>query len=65
MPPIPIRALTFDALFTLLRPRLPIHIQYVRTFQPFFGPLDPQAIEQAFKRGQSPLPFLLSACHPK
>ena len=48
-----IRLLTFDALFTLLRPTQPFHIQYARTFQPYFGSLDPESIRLSFKRGQS------------
>ena len=48
-----IRVVTFDALFTLLRPRQPIHLQYARTFEPYFGPLDPEVIKLSFKDGQS------------
>ncbi|KAI5123938.1 hypothetical protein M0805_006353 [Coniferiporia weirii] len=44
-----VRLVTFDALFTLIRPRLPIHVQYAHAFEPFFGPLPPDDIKRAFK----------------
>ncbi|KAH8119404.1 HAD-like protein [Phellopilus nigrolimitatus] len=45
-----IRLASFDALFTLLRPRQPIHVQYAHAFAPFFGPLAPDAVKAAFKK---------------
>ncbi|KAH9847634.1 HAD hydrolase subfamily IA REG-2-like protein [Lenzites betulinus] len=44
-----IRVVTFDALHTLLTPRLPIYTQYAHTFAPFLGTLDPGAIKRSFK----------------
>ncbi|KAH7913171.1 HAD-like domain-containing protein [Hygrophoropsis aurantiaca] len=44
-----IRLVTFDALHTLVTPRLPIYIQYSQTFAPFIGDLDPNSIKQSFK----------------
>ncbi|KAH7925951.1 HAD-superfamily hydrolase [Leucogyrophana mollusca] len=44
-----IRLVTFDALHTLLTPRLPIYVQYAQTFAPFLGVLDPDSLKQSFK----------------
>lgn len=46
-----IRLATFDALYTLLRPRQPIHIQYADVFTPYLGALPPDAVKSAFKAG--------------
>jgi hypothetical protein len=46
-----IRLVTFDALYTLLTPRLPIHVQYAQTFAPFLGELEPESIRRSFKTG--------------
>lgn len=48
-----IRLVTFDALFTLIYPREPIHIQYASAFKfrNRFGDLDPLNIEASFKVG--------------
>jgi hypothetical protein len=46
-----IRLVTFDALHTLLVPRLPIHVQYSQTFAPYLGVLDPDALRASFKTG--------------
>ncbi|KAH9929613.1 HAD hydrolase subfamily IA REG-2-like protein [Epithele typhae] len=44
-----IRLVTFDALHTLVAPRLPIHVQYSQTFEPYLGKLDPEALKHSFK----------------
>ncbi|KAI0645440.1 HAD hydrolase subfamily IA REG-2-like protein [Trametes meyenii] len=44
-----IRLVTFDALHTLVKPRLPIYVQYAQTFEPYLGSLDPNAIKTSFK----------------
>ncbi|KAJ8486856.1 hypothetical protein ONZ45_g14534 [Pleurotus djamor] len=44
-----IRLVTFDLLHTLITPRLPIHQQYASVFEPYLGPLEPNAIKQSFK----------------
>ncbi|KAL7281252.1 hypothetical protein ACG7TL_004560 [Trametes sanguinea] len=43
------RNVTFDALHTLVTPRLPIYVQYAQTFEPYLGTLDPAALKRAFK----------------
>ncbi|KAJ7096225.1 HAD-like domain-containing protein [Mycena epipterygia] len=43
-----IRLVTFDVLHTLITPRHPIHIQYARVFEPYLGPLGPQALRRSF-----------------
>ncbi|KAF5380406.1 hypothetical protein D9615_004494 [Tricholomella constricta] len=45
----PIRLVTFDVLYTLIVPRLPIHVQYSRTFEPYLGVLDPVSIRRSFR----------------
>ncbi|KAI0633338.1 HAD hydrolase subfamily IA REG-2-like protein [Trametes polyzona] len=44
-----IRLVTFDALHTLVTPRLPIYVQYAQTFEPYLGKLDPGALKSSFK----------------
>jgi len=44
-----LKLVLFDALHTLLTPRLPIYVQYSQTFQPFLGALDPTALKQSFR----------------
>ncbi|KAG7439995.1 HAD-like protein [Guyanagaster necrorhizus] len=44
-----IRLVTFDALFTLINLREPVHVQYARAFKPFLGELDPDAVKSSFK----------------
>ncbi|KAI0675043.1 HAD hydrolase subfamily IA REG-2-like protein [Trametes maxima] len=44
-----IRLVTFDALHTLVQPRLPIYVQYAQTFEPYLGSIDPGAIKTSFK----------------
>lgn len=46
-----IRLVTFDALHTIVTPRLPIYVQYSQTFEPNLGVLNPDALKQAFKTG--------------
>ena len=50
-----IRLVTFDALFTIITPRVPIHVQYARQFEPYVGVLDPKAIESSFRVGMPSL----------
>ncbi|KAG2146485.1 HAD-like domain-containing protein [Suillus bovinus] len=44
-----IRLVTFDALHTLVTPRLPIYVQYSQTFAPYLGVLEPGLLKQSFK----------------
>ncbi|KAG1802702.1 HAD-like domain-containing protein [Suillus plorans] len=44
-----IRLVTFDALHTLVTPRLPIYTQYSQTFAPYLGVLEPVLLKQSFK----------------
>ncbi|EIN12034.1 HAD-like protein [Punctularia strigosozonata HHB-11173 SS5] len=44
-----IRLVTFDALHTIIRPRLPVYVQYSQTFAPYLGTLDPDRLKQSFK----------------
>ena len=46
-----IRLVTFDALHTLVAPRLPVYVQYSQTFEPYLGVLDPDALKRSFKIG--------------
>lgn len=46
-----IRLVTFDALHTLVTPRLPVYVQYAQTFEPYLGAMDPVALKRAFKSG--------------
>ncbi|KAI0718495.1 HAD hydrolase subfamily IA REG-2-like protein [Fomitopsis betulina] len=46
---MPIRAVFFDALATLVAPRLPIYVQYSQTFKPCLGVLEPDLLKQSFK----------------
>ncbi|KAG0706103.1 HAD-like domain-containing protein [Suillus ampliporus] len=48
-----IRLVTFDALHTLITPRLPIYVQYSQTFAPYLGDLEPGLLRQSFKVGGS------------
>ncbi len=48
-----IRLVTFDALHTIITPRLPINVQYSAVFEPYLGALDPEAIKRSFKTGMS------------
>lgn len=47
-----IRAVFFDALATLVAPRLPIYVQYSQTFEPYLGALDPDLLKKSFKIGK-------------
>ncbi|PPQ97387.1 LOW QUALITY PROTEIN: hypothetical protein CVT26_006621 [Gymnopilus dilepis] len=44
-----IRLVTFDALHTLITPRLPIYVQYSQVFEPYIGSLPPDRIKDSFK----------------
>jgi FMN phosphatase YigB (HAD superfamily) len=47
-----IRLVTFDALYTLIRPRRPIHVQYSEVFERYVNPqrrVDPDEIKRSFK----------------
>ncbi|KAH8079446.1 HAD hydrolase subfamily IA REG-2-like protein [Cristinia sonorae] len=44
-----IRLVTFDALHTIITPRLPIFIQYSQTFEPYLGVLGQDALKSSFK----------------
>ena len=46
-----IKLVTFDALHTLVTPRLPVYVQYSQTFAPYLGVLEPDALKQSFKSG--------------
>ncbi|KAF9529407.1 HAD-like domain-containing protein [Crepidotus variabilis] len=49
MPLRPIRLVTFDALHTIITPRLPIYVQYSQVFEPYVGVLPPEKIKHSFK----------------
>ena len=42
---------SFDALHTILAPRLPIYVQYSQVFAPFLGVLEPESLKSSFKAG--------------
>ena len=47
-----IRMVTFDALYTIFRPRQPIPVQYAEEFAAAgLGTLDPEAVARSFKAG--------------
>jgi hypothetical protein len=46
-----VKLVSFDALHTLVKPRLPISAQYADTFAPFLGELSPVLIKRSFKTG--------------
>ena len=43
----------FDALYTIVKPRAPIFIQYAAAFEPHLGKLSPDAIKYSFKTGEN------------
>ncbi|KAF8513027.1 HAD hydrolase subfamily IA REG-2-like protein [Hysterangium stoloniferum] len=45
-----IKLVLFDALHTLITPRLPVHIQYAQVFEPYIGPLPPDQVKTSFKK---------------
>ena len=47
-----IRLVTFDALHTLVAPRLPVYVQYSQTFEPYLGVLEPGKLKVSFKTGR-------------
>jgi hypothetical protein len=46
-----IKLVLFDALYTIVKPRAPIHVQYARVFKPYLGTVDPMRVKAAFKIG--------------
>ncbi|KJA29019.1 hypothetical protein HYPSUDRAFT_155242 [Hypholoma sublateritium FD-334 SS-4] len=44
-----IRLVTFDALHTIITPRLPIYAQYSQVFAPYLGVLPQESIKHSFK----------------
>lgn len=50
-----IRLVTFDALHTIVTPRLPVYVQYAQTFEPYLGVLEPEALKKSFKLGAASL----------
>lgn len=44
-----IRLVSFDVLYTIIAPCLPIHVQYARVFEPYLGPLQTEAIRKSFR----------------
>jgi hypothetical protein len=52
-----IRLVTFDALYTIIVPRLPVHVQYSQTFAPFIGVLDPDSLRRSFRVGKKYFSF--------
>jgi hypothetical protein len=54
-----IRLVTFDALYTIITPRLPVHVQYSQIFEPYVGVLDPEALRKSFRVGEKYL-YVLS-----
>lgn len=61
-----IRLVLFDALHTIITPRLPIHIQYAQVFESHLGQLDPLRVREGFKRGKYiralAIPWLILVC---
>jgi hypothetical protein len=47
-----IRLVTFDALHTLITPRVPVYVQYSQVFTPYIGTLPPESIKRSFKGGE-------------
>jgi len=43
----------FDALYTIVKPRAPVFIQYATVFEPHLGKLNPDAIKYSFKTGEN------------
>ncbi|CAE6479255.1 unnamed protein product [Rhizoctonia solani] len=48
-----VKIVFFDALHTLIQPRIPIFEQYHRVLTPKLGPLDPDLLKASFKTGKS------------
>lgn len=47
-----IKLVTFDALHTILTPRLPIQVQYARVLKQYLGQqLDPKLLKSSMKTG--------------
>jgi hypothetical protein len=46
-----VKLVLFDALYTIVKPRAPIHVQYAQVFEPYLGTVDPTKVKTAFKIG--------------
>jgi len=46
-----VKLVLFDALYTIVKPRVPIHVQYAQVFEPYLGKVDPMRVKAAFKIG--------------
>lgn len=45
-----VRLVTFDALYTLIKPRRPIHVQYAEVFERYLGGrVDADEVKRSFK----------------
>jgi phosphoglycolate phosphatase-like HAD superfamily hydrolase len=48
-----IRLVTFDALYTLVKPRRPVHVQYAEVFEQHgLRRVDPDEVKRSFKQGE-------------
>ncbi|KIY53950.1 HAD-like protein [Fistulina hepatica ATCC 64428] len=45
-----IRLVTFDAVHTLIKARVPFNVQYANAFRPYLGEVDPDAVRVSFKK---------------
>lgn len=56
-----IRFVTLDALYTILKPRAPIPVQYAEAFAAAgLGTLDPDVVGRSFKTGMTLSPSSIS-----
>ena len=46
-----VKLVLFDALYTIVKPRAPIHIQYAQVFESYLGTVDSMRVKAAFKIG--------------
>ena len=46
-----VKLVLFDALYTIVKPRAPIHVQYTQVFEPYLGKVDPMRVKDAFNIG--------------
>ena len=46
-----VKLVLFDALYTIVKPRSPIHIQYAQVFESYLGTVDPMRVKAAFTVG--------------
>lgn len=47
-----VKLVLFDALYTIVKPRAPIHVQYTQVFEPYLGKVDPMRVKDAFNIGK-------------